>query len=50
MRNNLLHVHQETQWLRVKELMERVILLRQNEKQIQQYIHQIANQLTNATY
>ncbi|HAS41759.1 MAG TPA: hypothetical protein DCS93_14870 [Microscillaceae bacterium] len=50
MRNNLLHVHQETQWLRVKELMERVKLLRQNEKQIQQYIHQIANQLTNATY
>ncbi|OJJ18445.1 hypothetical protein BKI52_22780 [marine bacterium AO1-C] len=50
MRNNFLHVHNETQWLRIQELKERVMLLRQNEAQIHQYIHQIANQLTNATH
>lgn len=50
MRNNLLHQHHETQWLRVKELMERVQQMRQTESTIHQYIHQIANQLKNGTH
>lgn len=50
MRNNLLHVHHQTQWTRVQELMARVQQLRQNETQIDQYIHQIANQLRNAVH
>ena len=42
LRNDLLHIHHQTQWERVQELMTRVQDMREKETQINEYITQIA--------